>query len=143
MKNIIFKGVGTAIVTPFDDMGNIRIRDIYKQIKYDFSVKEVGDSFEPYARTAIGTDKDKRYLYLIVVDQIDKGSYKSRGMNIFEIADAMKEMGIDSGIQLDGGGSSTMVVRGEDKTIKLMNQPKSSGKEREVAVHLGIVVDDE
>ncbi len=135
-----------------DNAGKIRIRDINtnkdEQFIYDFRVDFLGDSFIPYARTAIGTDKDKRYLYLIVVDLIseenEKG-YKSRGMNIFELADVMKDMGIDTGIQLDSGGSSTMVVRGEDKAIQLMNHPNNKytdSDERYVAVHLGIVVDD-
>lgn len=58
-------------------------------------------------RTAIGIGRRARTLILVVVDGRQPAS---RGMTLYELARLLIELGADSGINLDGGGSSAMVV---------------------------------
>ncbi|XP_075710308.1 N-acetylglucosamine-1-phosphodiester alpha-N-acetylglucosaminidase isoform X2 [Rhinoderma darwinii] len=59
------------------------------------------------ARTAVGHDKDGR-LILFHVD----GQTGTRGMNLWEVADFLKNQGVVNAINLDGGGSATLVING-------------------------------
>lgn len=59
------------------------------------------------ARTAIGYDVQGR----LVILQIE-GKTWSRGVNLYEFADFMVELGFYSGLNLDGGGSDSMSVAG-------------------------------
>lgn len=59
------------------------------------------------ARTAVGHDAAGR----VVLVQID-GQTGVRGMNLWQLADFLKENGVINAINLDGGGSSTFVKNG-------------------------------
>lgn len=73
-------------------------------------------------RTGIGLTADGR-IVLVVVDGRQKGSV---GMSLGELASFFVRLGVDSAMNLDGGGSSTMVIKG-----RVANRP-SSGFERSV-----------
>ena len=65
----------------------------------------------------------------------------SEGVSLGELADLMIEYGADHAINLDGGGSSTLVVEGTDGTARILNSPihgRIPGRERPVANQLGI-----
>ncbi|WP_299093745.1 phosphodiester glycosidase family protein [uncultured Metabacillus sp.] len=86
-------------------------------------------------RTAVGFSKDGKKMFLVVVDgrQID-----SRGMTYKELAELMKEYGAYNVLNLDGGGSTTMVARPLGSTVaEVVNQP-SDGSERSVPNGIGI-----
>ena len=72
-------------------------------------------------RTAIGTSKDGKTLYLITVDGRQSSSI---GMTQTELAEFLKEKGVYTAMNLDGGGSTTMIGRklGE-LAIKTINSP--------------------
>ena len=107
----------------------------------------------PAPRTMLAMAPE-RILYVMVVDGRQKG--KSIGINYSEGAELMKMFGCTDGFFLDGGGSSTMVVRkralsgsrhsGGTPTSKrggetvLMNSP-SDGNERKVLDHF-LILDD-
>lgn len=76
-----------------------------------------------HPRTAIGVDGDG-YLYLTVVDG---RSGESAGMTLVELQSYLSRFDLVSAINLDGGGSSTLVLKGA-----VMNTP-SDGNERAVA----------
>ncbi|TTA40573.1 N-acetylglucosamine-1-phosphodiester alpha-N-acetylglucosaminidase [Bagarius yarrelli] len=59
------------------------------------------------ARTAVGHDAKGR----LILFQID-GQTKTRGMNLWQVAEFLKEQGVINAINLDGGGSSTYVRDG-------------------------------
>lgn len=67
-----------------------------------------------HPRTAIGLFPDGRWLFIV----IDGRQRHSAGMSLAELAQFFKEAGCDSAINLDGGGSSTMIVDGT-----LVNSP--------------------
>lgn len=76
------------------------------------------------ARTAIGVNKEGRVL-LVVVD--GKKQDWSAGLTLEELAYLMADLGAVRAVALDGGGSSSMWVKG-----KLVSRP-SDGKERQIA----------
>ncbi|KFQ00871.1 N-acetylglucosamine-1-phosphodiester alpha-N-acetylglucosaminidase, partial [Haliaeetus albicilla] len=59
------------------------------------------------ARTAVGHDSQGQ-LVLVHVD----GQTESRGVNLWEMAEFLKHQGIVNAINLDGGGSATLVLNG-------------------------------
>ncbi len=84
-----------------------------------------------HPRTAICYNQD--YLYFVVIDGRDDAY--SVGMTILELANFCKEkLQATEGINLDGGGSSTMWVNGE-----VVNRP-SDGHERNVANGVMMVI---
>ncbi len=79
-------------------------------------------------RTGVGLSADKRTLYLAVVDGRQAGSV---GMGCAELGRLLKDVGANDGLNLDGGGSTTMWLRGQG----VVNSP-SDGSERVVVNHL-------
>ncbi len=92
-------------------------------------------------RTAVGYSKNGRYLYLVVVD--GRQPLYSEGMTVQELALFMQSIGAAYAMNLDGGGSSTMVVQAPNGQPRILNSPIDNyipGRERPVANHLGIFV---
>lgn len=83
-----------------------------------------GFRFERHPRTAVGVRADGR-LVLVAVD--GRQPAVSVGMTIDELTALMKELGCREAINLDGGGSTTMVIRD-----KVVNHPSDPGGERAV-----------
>jgi hypothetical protein len=77
-----------------------------------------------HPRSGIGVTADGKVL-LVVVDGRRAGW--SVGMNLTEFAQLFQFLGATSAMNLDGGGSSVMVVQG-----KVVNKP-SDGRERRVS----------
>jgi hypothetical protein len=80
-------------------------------------------------RTAVGFSADGRKMYLMTVDgrQAD-----SRGVTLDELAAMMVEAGAADALNLDGGGSSTMLAREPGSAdVQVENSP-SDGGERSV-----------
>jgi hypothetical protein len=84
-----------------------------------------------HPRTAAGFRKDSR-LALVTVD--GRQPAKSVGMTIAELSALMLELGCDEAINLDGGGSTTMVVNG-----KVVNSPSDAAGERAVSDALLVI----
>jgi len=84
-----------------------------------------------HPRTAVGFNQDSTRLMLVVVD--GRQQDLSIGMNLIELADFMISQGCHEAVNLDGGGSSTMVIRDQ-----VVNSP-SDGWERYVANALLVI----
>jgi exopolysaccharide biosynthesis protein len=90
-------------------------------------------------RTAIGLDGSGARLILIVVD--GRQPFYSDGCTVQELAELMLLYGGDNAINLDGGGSSTMVIDWPGEGVKVVNSPIDlyfPGRERPVANHFGV-----
>jgi len=97
------------------------------------------DNTERDPRTAIGFNKNGRWLYLVVVD--GRQPFYSAGATFDELADILLAHGAHNGMSLDGGGSSTMVIEDADGKPVILNSPIDQyvpGRERPVANHIGI-----
>jgi hypothetical protein len=98
------------------------------------TVYDPADPTEPFRfapRTAVALDDTKHTLYLVVVDGDQAASV---GMTAEELADFLVAQGANDALELDGGGSSTLFIRGEKGVV---NAP-SDGVERTVANQLGV-----
>lgn len=93
------------------------------------------DDREAQPRTAVGIDHTGKRLLLVVVDG---RSQRSRGVTYQELADLLVRQGADAGVNLDGGGSSTMVARVAGKR-RVLNDP-SDGFQRSIPVGLAVRV---
>ena len=86
-------------------------------------------------RTAIGLDKNGQKLFIVVVE----GRLPDfPGMTLDDLSAVFRKLDITEGLNLDGGGSSTMVING--KRINAL--PAGQREERRVGSHIGIVIND-
>jgi hypothetical protein len=91
-----------------------------------------------YPRSAAGISANGRYLYLLV---IDGRRAASKGATEKETAQLLYALGSWEGLNLDGGGSSTLALRYPDGRVRAANTPVHGGipgRERAVAGSLGI-----
>jgi phosphodiester glycosidase len=80
-------------------------------------------------RTAVGIDTATGHVLLVTLDGRQP---KATGMTMRGWARLLKGLGVDDAVNLDGGGSSTMVARSADgSTTGVVNRP-SLGRERQV-----------
>jgi exopolysaccharide biosynthesis protein len=94
----------------------------------------VVDDLEMHPRTAIGIDRDTGQVLMLVVD--GRQSF-SRGYTMVELANLMTSLGAEDALNLDGGGSSTMIALDALGQIGVRNSP-SDGVERLVANGLSV-----
>lgn len=86
-------------------------------------------------RTAIGFDDGGETMYLLVVDGRQSDS---RGTTIAETGELLRDAGADDGLNLDGGGSSTMLARSAGDTDPTLVNDPSDGALRADANGLGL-----
>lgn len=90
-----------------------------------------------HPRTAVGVSEDGRWLFLLVIDGRQPGY--SAGATLVETAAWLQRLGAWSGLNLDGGGSTTLVreVAGQPVTLNRVSgseKPAGDGTEDRVAV---------
>lgn len=89
-------------------------------------------------RTAAGIARGGRQLILVAVDGRE---YENAGMTLRELGDLMLGLGARDAINLDGGGSTTLVYADPDSAgrLRVANHPSDKGGERTVGDALAIV----
>ncbi len=102
-------------------------------IKAGKPTREPDDKKQP--RTAAGFSKDGQYLIFVLID--GRRPFHSMGANLHDTAVWLARFGAWDGCNLDGGGSSTLVMDNGRGGYRLLNYP-SSGRERPVGNLLGI-----
>ena len=91
-----------------------------------------------HPRTAVGLDRTGTRLVLVVVD--GRQPKLSVGMTLHELARQLIRLGCFNSLNLDGGGSTTMVYRDPiTHALKVVNSP-SDTRERAVAEAFGVTV---
>lgn len=83
-------------------------------------------------RTAIGYNQAKDIFYLVTIDHPNSSAGK-KGASLGELAQIMKQIGCYDAMNLDGGGSSIMVIDG--KNIMAKYNPEAS---RRISVAIGV-----
>lgn len=94
----------------------------------------------PQPRTAMGVSADRRRGWIVVVDGRQDGY--SDGATLNALTELFVELGASDAINLDGGGSATMVVAGAGGAPRILNRPIHTGvpgRERPVANHIALV----
>ncbi len=85
-----------------------------------------------HPRTAVGYNATKDTLYIMTVD--GRQPRHSVGMSLDELAQYLSNLGAFQAVNLDGGGSTTMVLHG-----KVVNKPSDATGERAVTNALIVV----
>jgi len=78
-----------------------------------------------HPRTAVGISPDRKTVYFVVVDGRQKGF--SIGATINDLGAIFQRLGAYEALNLDGGGSTTMVIRDENDQPKVLNRPVGQG----------------
>jgi len=81
-------------------------------------------------RTAVGVSADGAKLVMLVVD--GRALWHSVGMSETELGREMIRLGCADAINLDGGGSSTLVLRGPDDEVPRLRSRPSDGHDLRV-----------
>lgn len=92
-----------------------------------------------HPRTAVGMDEAATKLIIVVIDGRQPGY--SEGVSLRELGDQMLAGGAWDAINLDGGGSSALVIEGADGEAEVLSSPihtRIVGRQRPVANHLGV-----
>ena len=112
------------------------VKDGKSEIKSNPNIEGVIQRFSEnrHPRTGIGFSKDSTTVYFITVDGRQQ---TSRGMSLAEFAELMIDEGIYQGLNLDGGGSTTMVIKN-----KVVNSPSDQTGERAVGNCLVLIRND-
>jgi hypothetical protein len=126
---------------------NQSVRTVYNAISGDRMLMENGKVIEdladvlPAPRSAIGLDHGRTKLIIIVVD--GRQPFYSEGATVAELGELLKLYGAESAMNLDGGGSSTLVIQFPGGNPKVINSPIDNylpGRQRAIANHLGILI---
>ena len=107
--------------------GGVRVGDLGVSANPSFAAQR-------HPRTAVGVSRDDRRLWWVVVDG-RQGDY-STGMTLPELTGLLEALGAEEALNLDGGGSSVMVIRG-----RAVSHPSDETGERSVANALLLVED--
>ena len=83
-----------------------------------------GNAAVRHPRSIIGFDADTSHLFLVAIDGRSKASV---GMTLVEAAGFLYSLGMTNALNLDGGGSTTLVIDG-----KIVNAPSDPTGERPV-----------
>ncbi|NJR18819.1 MAG: phosphodiester glycosidase family protein [Calothrix sp. CSU_2_0] len=105
---------------------------------------------KPYPRVVAATDKEGKKLWLVLVD--GKQPLYSEGITKIELRKFLKKLGVYTAVNLDGGGSTALVVanpetQGNPKTLNApihtkipMRVSEAYRRYRPVANHLGFYI---
>lgn len=93
---------------------------------------------EPLPRTMLAYNNERSLLWLVVAD--GRQPLYSRGLTLLEMQQIALDLGAEGAINLDGGGSSTLVIEneGEPYTLNAPIHTRIPMRQRPVANHLGI-----
>ncbi len=95
------------------------------------------DKAKPQPRTAYGLSADRHYMYIVTID--GRQQDWSMGATLKETAAILQDAGSSDGINMDGGGSTTLYYwdAKKDQPVTL-NRHTKDGYERTVATSIGL-----
>jgi exopolysaccharide biosynthesis protein len=101
-----------------------------------FSRDTAGVSGSSYtSRSGVGYSKDGKKVYLITAERYGTNT----GVSLKELQQIMVELGVDKGVNLDGGGSTTMVERPLGVSwLQLSHSTQYGTTQRSVANGIGV-----
>ncbi|MCS6976913.1 MAG: phosphodiester glycosidase family protein [Gemmatales bacterium] len=138
---LIRKGLRVQIAAPPFDLTEVETAVAGFQIVLK-NGQIITEGRDVHPRTAAGISSDGRYLFLLVIDGRQPGY--SLGATTREIGEWLKALGASDGINLDGGGTTTLVLADPDGKPRIVNRPIHAGipgRERVSASHLGVFAD--
>lgn len=138
---LVSPAVGTPSLTITKD-GKLRIEQLTKDADYSdiqFAIsgfalclnhgQVLPSGTDLHPRTGIGLSRGGSQLFLMTIDGRQPDS---RGATVSELGQLLLEAGADTGINMDGGGSTTLAVwhqaNQEGQQCQLLNLPVGSGR---------------
>ena len=82
--------------------------------------QEVGKAKSSNPRTAIGMVGENHYVFVVS----DGRTSQSQGLSLYQLAEFMQSLGVETAYNLDGGGSSTLWFNGQ-----IINNPTTNGRQ--------------
>lgn len=124
---------------PRSDFGEVTVALGGNQVLVEDGEQRTFTDQASHPRSALGVSEDGTRMYLVAIDGRQAHAH---GMTLTETAELMADIGAHDALNIDGGGSSTLVAR-EPATDQLdvVNSP-SDGNERSVANGLGLFAAD-
>lgn len=107
--------------------------------KYNPELAPTAYLSKPHPRTALAVDESETVLLLVIVD--GRQPNYSRGATLPQLATIILQHGGYNALNLDGGGSASLVIAGADGQPQVFNSTmhnRMPHRERPVANHLGI-----
>jgi phosphodiester glycosidase len=110
------------------------------QVEFDPGEGQAGFAATRHPRTAVGIARGGKRLLLVVVD--GRQQRYSDGMSLPELASLLLALGARDAINLDGGGSTTLLYADPDSAgaLRIANRPSDREGERPVGDALAIVL---
>ncbi|MGP1438394.1 MAG: phosphodiester glycosidase family protein [Treponema sp.] len=108
----------------------------FNQVLKNGSITITGRSKKIDSRTLIGINKEKDVLFILCVDGERKKI--SEGATLINATKIMQEIGAYEAIELDGGGSSSLIAKIDGVQHQLI--PSSKKQFRKVATNLGFKI---
>ncbi len=146
-------GKSLTIITNIESMTGITRREDWKSLDYivggapllifdstkvtNFTLEEIVPNFlsKRHSRTAVGLLPNGNWIFVVV----DKTEFFD-GMTINELTDLMADLGCVYALNLDGGGSSTMVYEGDIKNCPHGDEDEGAGQNTVRRVSDAIIV---
>ncbi len=129
--------VALATIALEDDLGQIQTAvSGFSFVLEKGEVTSKDKSLHP--RTGYGLSEDERYLILLTIDGRQKGY--SEGATTAEVAEWLRYFGAWDGLNMDGGGSTTLVRWDAEASVIRQLNHQAGGAERRVGSNLGIVL---
>jgi len=90
-----------------------------------------------HPRTGYGLSADRRHLFIVVADGRQP---RSLGLTVGELGRVLADLGAHDGVNMDGGGSTTLVaLDGGERELRLVNRP--SGGLRRNGANLAVFLE--
>ena len=89
-------------------------------------------------RTVVGVTRNGAYVVMMVIDGRQPGY--SEGTTMLETVEWLRKLDVTDALNLDGGGSTALVIEGPNGQPVALNRPSGPpvGGQRRVANHLGV-----
>ncbi|TWT48435.1 phosphodiester glycosidase family protein [Botrimarina hoheduenensis] len=142
---LVFRGPTAAIESPPIDLSGVStavggfgvVLAQGKVVRDETTPEKVLDGVHP--RSAFALRRGGAELLLLVVDGRQPGY--SEGVTLEELGKMIGLLGYEEGLNLDGGGTTSLAIANETGKAVLLNRPindKQPGQQRVAASHLGV-----
>lgn len=126
--------------------GNVLLKNCYgtynQQGNLEETLRWTADIYDyPHCwknRTVLGFKADGTPVLLVAARSSHTGAYKNLGASYYEMGEQLKALGCVNGFLLDGGGSSTFVIRNDDGTFSNVFVGEGNGRAVGNAVILAV-----
>ena len=101
------------------------------------AIESTAKAIDIHPRTAFGLSRDRKTFVILAVDGRQPGY--SEGATCADLADILLREGCADAINMDGGGSTSLVIYDHGRNCPLMLNRHANGYVRKTALNLGLI----